>query len=171
LKFAGNKSSGDALAFSAGGSGICSENLGYFQCASPSPAYFRYNYEGSANVEKASNWTVSQSIISGHTKGIYNSGGTFDFSSTGGADGPSGTYTQTTDGSPVFWLDSPALQSIVGGDPVFSMTSVDNFSIQVCSKVNTSVCGSNTYFVKLVVSSGALTSGSIGGYGSTSTTF
>ena len=175
IKFVGNKSSGDSKTFAA--SGICSENLGYFQCSNISPGYYRYSIEGSANVKKASNWTVKQSIVSGRSKGTYNSGSTFNSPTPADDDGPQSGFIQTVDGLPLFWLDSPGSESsyymVTSGqyDPLFSLTKVDNFSAQVCSTITKSVCGNVTWFTKIVVASGQMTSGSIAGYGSQSTAF
>jgi len=69
MKFSGSKSAGDSLLYS-NSNGTCSETLGPMAC----PTAFRFSYEGKVVVsDQASNWTVSQTLVSGRTKAVYKS--------------------------------------------------------------------------------------------------
>ena len=149
IQSSGNKTAGNGLLYSK--AGVCVETPGPVACSD----YFRYSFEGKAIVsDNAANWIVSQSIVSARSKGSYKSGATFDVTYPASPDGPGPGFVQTTTGNTVFWIDSPATEAISGNDPLSTLTSVNNFSVTVCSKVVSQLCYPYSWYTKLVVSAG-----------------
>jgi hypothetical protein len=144
----------------------------------PGPGTWVWNVEIQATVsDDASNWTTAQSYT-GRAKGNWkDSQGVlhaFDDSLSVPNDNPGAQFVQQPSGQKViFWIDAPGYGYERLGQPIDSVTQVENFTSTVCSKSNTSVCFSKTWFVKIVVNSGAVldTTKSQAGFGSASTNF
>jgi hypothetical protein len=160
LAFTGLKNTTDNLKFSAGNSGICSEILGILFC--PNIGYLEWNLEVTAAVsDDASKWTIKQQFVSGTVSGntIDATGTLHTFSQPQVAteDDPSSTFVQNTSGTKnIFWLDSPGVTNTANsGQPIDSMTFIQNFSGQVCSTVLTTICSPTvTWYVKIIITPG-----------------
>lgn len=176
MKFTGSKSSGDNLSF-ANNSAECTESLGPVAC--PAAMAWHWNLEEKATVSNdASKWVVHRSVTSGRAKGYYkDSTGAlqpFDDDLTLPNDDPVSGFVQQPSGQKtIYVIDGPGHTYKRLGYAIDSLTQVQNFSSNVCSTIVTSDCVSITYYVKLVVTTGAVlsTANSMAGLGSISTNF
>lgn len=173
IAFTGSKSSGDNLSF-GNDSLDCSESLGLQNC----PGAWLWNIEGRGVVsDDASKWTVKQSHT-GRAEGYYkDSNGnlqSFDDTLNHPDDGPDPAFLQQPSGqTTIFWIDGPGYgKEYTNGDPIDSVTQVENFTTTFCSTTVTTDCSSKQWYVKIVVKPGAQldTADSAAGYGSVSTT-
>ncbi len=90
-------------------------------------------------------------------------------------DNPNSAFVQQTSGTTViFWIDAPGhLYTYATNEPIDSLTQVQNFTSAICSTVNTALCFPVSWYLKLVVSPGAVldTTNSQANFGSASTNF
>ena len=173
LKSTGLLSSGDNLTFSS--SYDCLSALGAASC----PAFFGVNVELKTVVpDAASNWTVTQSVISGRQVGrirntVTGTYSTFSQNTSTGPDGPLQSHEQGS-GNTIFYTDTPGFQRQVDATDVLdSGTLVINFVTQACSKANPGSCTSFSWYVQVYVTAGAVldTAHTLAAQGQHSTSF
>jgi len=178
VHFSGSKTvgtPGDGLTFPS--NTTCSQNLGLFNC--PGPATWVWNVEIAANVsDDASKWTTKQSYtgrLKGNWKDTQGTLHPFDDPLNVSNDNPNSAFVQQTSGTTViFWIDAPGhLYTYATNEPIDSLTQVQNFTSAICSTVNTALCFPVSWYLKLVVSPGAVldTTNSQANFGSASTNF
>jgi hypothetical protein len=163
----GTKNSQDNLNFVPTDPNDCSNTFGSKDCTA-STGWWLYNLEGTVVVsDDASKWTVKQTknsiVYSGNTKdanGVLHSfSNTIPF--TNAPDGPDapGVLQQASGSTTIFWLDAPGRVSLGDdGNPIDSLTWVQNYTMNVCSTVLTPLCYTQSWYVKLVVNPGGLLS-------------
>lgn len=180
VSFNNQLSPGDNLNFESDNAGECTEKLGPVTCNASIPGFWFYNIEGKGVVsDNASNWTVTQTIVSGRAAGnTKNSSGTlvpFDTSVTPGPDAlTNSTNLQQTAGQTIiYWIDGPGIGQVVMSNPVDSVTLVQNFQTMFCSTVSSGDCSSVNWYEKIVVDPGGIldTAETTAALGSTSTNF
>ena len=128
--------------------------------------------------DDASKWTVQQSFT-GRKKGFWkDSSGvlhSFDVTLNVPDDSPSSGFVQQPSGQKtIFWIDAPGHRYLLAaGEPIDSMTQVENFTSTVCSTTSSGTCVSRTWYFKLVVNPGSVldTANSTAAYGTLSTNF
>jgi hypothetical protein len=117
--------------------------------------------------DDASKWTVKQTknsiVYSRNTKDangvLHPFSNTLQFSNApDGPDAP-GRLQQASGSTTIFWIDAPGRnESGDDGNPIDSLTWVQNYTMNVCSTVLTSICSTQSWYVKLVVNPGGLLS-------------
>jgi hypothetical protein len=181
VKFSGPKTAGDGLIF---GRSSCSENLGGgLVCPNASIPVWPWNLEVSGVVsDDASKWTVTQTIDSQRAKGFYKDSTGLHAFDTGvistmcpSCDPLNGYLQQTAGQKVIFYIDGPGpYMSISPGQTVDSGTWVKNFTSHFCSTMVPGPCYTKQWYVKTVISPGALlnvTASGSPGYGWISTSF
>ena len=177
IQFTGQKTTGDNLKFSNASQQTCSESLGLHNCSSIGT--WVWNVEVQANVsDDAANWTFAQSYTGrkkGFTKDSSGNLVPFDITLNVPNDGPGSNFVQQPAGQKVmFFIDAPGhTYKLDNGQPIDSITQVENFTIQTCNTIQSSVCTTTNWYLKLVVNPGARldTTNSVAALGSTSTNF
>jgi hypothetical protein len=158
VNFTGTKSSGDNLTFPS--NTTCSQTLGLHNCSGPGTWSWSVEVAAGAS-DDASKWTTTQSYT-GRAKGNWkDSQGilhAFDDSLNVPNDNPSSSFVQQPAGQKaIFWIDAPGYRyTRQVGEPIDSLTQVQNFTSTVCSKVVTTACFPVAWYLKLVVTPGAV---------------
>jgi len=157
-----SKSPGDQLLFSSDLK-TCSEDLGLEKTCSTG---WYWNIEGKAQVsDDATNWTVTQTVVSERIKGMANDGrGTlFNAGCPSGTnnsstcspptpDGPESWFLQqTADQQTIYWLDAPGFHGSKTDNYYFTL--VQNFETKFCSKTS-GKCFPIHWHLKLIVKPG-----------------
>jgi len=176
VHFAGQKTPGDNLTFSRASQQTCSENLGLLNCSSIGTWVWNVEVQGTVN-DSAGAWTFAQSYT-GRKKGFTrDSSGNlvpFDISLNVPDDGPGSGFVQQPSGQKImFFIDGPGHIYQLNGQPIDSITQVENFTIKTCSLVTTGVCTITNWYFKLVVNPGAVldTANSVAAIGIAATAF
>ena len=160
------KNSQDHLSFLSNNSTNCSETLGPKDCNTGAEWWF-YNLEGTVAVsDDASKWTVNQTkssiVYSGNTKDA--NGVLHPFSNTLTFTNPlrrprRRIFAESSWSKTIFWIDAPGRRNLGDdGNPIDSLNWIQNYTMKVCSTVITSICSTQSWYVKLVVNSGGLLS-------------